>query len=137
MSARSAKRRHGASRRRFNLPEAVAARIRELRVALDWSQERMAAEAGLSKDAVSRIERGDRDPRLVTLAQIGTAMGCSLPELLDFEKVLPQMTWAQDGPTRTILRLVDQLDPRLVEVVITLLRGLVRLEYKRRARMTW
>jgi transcriptional regulator with XRE-family HTH domain len=57
--------------KKTNLSDAIASRVRELRLAKGWSQERLADETGLSKDAVSRIERGDRGPRLDTLERIG------------------------------------------------------------------
>src|SRR6476659_9902810 len=123
MSARPAKGRHGG---RLNLSNAVARRVRDLRLVMGWSQTQMAKAAGLSTDAVSRIERGERDPRLVTLDQIGAAVGCSLPTLLDFSEMPRKTAHARDFRARTILRLVEHLDPRLIEVVITLIRGLAR-----------
>lgn len=120
----------GISADSFNLPDAIAARVRELRVARGWSQDQMANEAGLSKDAVSRIERGDRSPRLDTLQRIGAAVGVSLPKLVDFGETLT-LTRSYNHRRRSLQRLLDQLDPPLVAVVITLVRGLVRAQSHR------
>jgi transcriptional regulator with XRE-family HTH domain len=131
MSARPAKRQLR-SRGNITLPEAVAARVRDVRLAMGWSQTKMAKAAGLSIEAVSRIERGERDPRLLTLEQIGAAVGCPLPKLLDFTKrPLQSAPRARDLRARAILRLLDQLDPWLGEVVINLLRDFVRVRRKR------
>lgn len=114
------------SNTRFNLYDAVAARIRELRMARGWSQDRLALEAGLSKDAVSRIERGERSARLDTLERLGAAVGLSLPKLVDFGEATPQ-TQERDGRAIALQRLLDQLDPRVGSLVVNLVRGLVRI----------
>lgn len=111
---------------RFNLYDAVAARIRELRMARGWSQDRLALEAGLSKDAVSRIERGERSARLDTLERLGAAVGLSLPKLVDFGETTPQPQ-ERDGRVIALQRLLDQLDPRVGTLVVNLVRGLVRI----------
>jgi transcriptional regulator with XRE-family HTH domain len=67
-----------------SIAEQVAKRIRELREARSWSQEALAEATGLSRDAIFRIERGDRSPGLETLAAIAAGLAVSLPELLDF-----------------------------------------------------
>jgi transcriptional regulator with XRE-family HTH domain len=73
----------------FNLSEGMAGRIREPRRARGWSQTQMAKEAGLSDDGVSRIERGDRKPRLATLELIAAALGLSLPTVVG-QKTIPR-----------------------------------------------
>jgi transcriptional regulator with XRE-family HTH domain len=67
-------------------PEWIARRVRELRLAKDWSQKRLATEAGLSTDGISRIERADRSPQLETVAQIAAALGMPLAKLVDLGK---------------------------------------------------
>lgn len=114
----------------FSLADALAARIRDLRVARDWSQERLAEEAGLSKDAVSRIERGDRNPRLATLEQIGAAVGLSPSKLVDFGEPLPPSE-PRHPRARAIQHLLDSLDPRSAGVVISVIRELIRVGRKR------
>jgi transcriptional regulator with XRE-family HTH domain len=65
-------------------PEAVAfgKRVRELRLARGWTQERLAEEAGINSVQVSHIERGANDPKLSTVVRIGRALKASPNELL-------------------------------------------------------
>jgi transcriptional regulator with XRE-family HTH domain len=54
---------------------AVRARIRELRTARGLTQEQLCEHAGISIDAITRIESGSRTPTLSTLASIAKALG--------------------------------------------------------------
>lgn len=60
----------------------TAARIRRRREARGWSQADLARAVGLDHSAVSRLESGDRTPRLETLAAIAAAFGCRPSDLL-------------------------------------------------------
>lgn len=108
------------------LPQTIGARVRELRLSRGWSQQRLAEMAGLCKDAITRVERGHRKPRLDTLSRIATAVGFPLTKLVDFDEAVPHEP-ATDERTRLLLRLVGELDPRLLDAVITFVRSLVRL----------
>jgi transcriptional regulator with XRE-family HTH domain len=67
------------------LSDLVAERIRNLRETQGWTQEDLAEASGLSRDAVSRIERGDRGPRLETLEAIACALKIPVTQLLEFK----------------------------------------------------
>jgi XRE family transcriptional regulator, regulator of sulfur utilization len=103
------------------LNDAVAARIRELRLAKGWSQEELAEEAELSRDAIARIERGARAPRLDTLDMIAEAFGISLPVILSFEQPLPRRT-ARDDSMRSLERALNHLEPWLAKALIHAVR---------------
>lgn len=60
----------------------IGKNIRELRCREGMTQERLAESAGLSVPYISHIERGSKNARLETLAQVATALGVSLDELL-------------------------------------------------------
>jgi ribosome-binding protein aMBF1 (putative translation factor) len=79
---------------RSQMANAIAARVRRLRLARGWSQARLAEESGLSPHAISLIERRERAARLDTLEQIAHAFGLSLPEFVDVEKPPPGFTRA-------------------------------------------
>lgn len=64
------------------LSEVVASRVRQHRKARNWSQEHLAEAAGISRDALSRIERNDRAARLDTLAAIADALGVEVGALI-------------------------------------------------------
>jgi len=49
--------------------------LKELRVRKNMSLAAMARESGVSKSAIVRIEKGDRNPGLLTLTGIAGALG--------------------------------------------------------------
>jgi transcriptional regulator with XRE-family HTH domain len=61
----------------------VGKRVRELRLERNWSQEFLAAEAGLNINYLGGIERGERNPSLKNLAKIADALGLTVPDLVD------------------------------------------------------
>lgn len=62
------------------LPGAVGGRIRELRTARAMSQEALAERAGLHRNYVGSVERGERDVGIVAIAKLAAALGLSLAE---------------------------------------------------------
>lgn len=58
-------------------------RIRELRLERGWSQEFLAAEAGLNMNYLGGIERGERNPSLKNLARIADALSVTVPDLVE------------------------------------------------------
>jgi ribosome-binding protein aMBF1 (putative translation factor) len=58
-------------------------RIRELRVAKNWTQEDLAGESGLDRSYVSGLEVGRRNPTYLNLLKIAKTFGISLLALLD------------------------------------------------------
>jgi transcriptional regulator with XRE-family HTH domain len=76
---------HGrvASRRRQEtVATALGRRIKGLRTAKGWSQERLAEEAALDRSYVAGIELGDRNPSLKALDRLAKALRVRLSELL-------------------------------------------------------
>ena len=57
-------------------------KIREIRKERGMSQTELAWKAGISLITISRIERGERDPHVRTLAQIARGLGVPAFELL-------------------------------------------------------
>lgn len=60
----------------------LAARLVELRKLKGYSQDRLALEAGLTRGAISKLEKGTVDPRATTLAKIADTLGVTLPHLV-------------------------------------------------------
>lgn len=61
----------------------VGKRIRQLRQERGWSQELLAAEAGLNINYLGGIERAERNPSLKNLARIADALGVTVPDLVE------------------------------------------------------
>ncbi|MCA9458151.1 MAG: helix-turn-helix transcriptional regulator [Nitrospira sp.] len=59
----------------------IANKIKELREECDWSQSRLAKEAGITASAISMIESGQRAPSLVVIRKISDALKVSVSEL--------------------------------------------------------
>ena len=57
------------------------ARVRQLRGKRGWSQEELAAEAGLDRTYIGGIERGERNVALINVAKIAQALRVPLREL--------------------------------------------------------
>ena len=57
-------------------------RVRALRLAKGWSQERLAEEAGLHRTFVGGIERGERNVTVTTLARIARTLHTTPDKLL-------------------------------------------------------
>ena len=57
-------------------------RIRELRLGLDWSQEELAERAGVHRNYVGGVERGERNVGIVNLVGFARALGVEPAELL-------------------------------------------------------
>lgn len=57
--------------------------VRRARHARGWSQERLAAESGLDRTYISGVERGVRNPSLLSQERIALALGLSLRDLFD------------------------------------------------------
>lgn len=57
-------------------------RVRSLRTTRGWSQELLAEEAGLHRNYVGGLERGERNVSLVNIGKLAAAFGVTPSELL-------------------------------------------------------
>ncbi|MCR4373428.1 MAG: helix-turn-helix domain-containing protein [Acidobacteria bacterium] len=64
----------------LDLPVAVGRRVRELRQQRCVSQEELGARAGLHRNYVGSVERGERDIGITAAAKLAGALGLSLAE---------------------------------------------------------
>lgn len=63
--------------------------IREIvreRIAKGWTQYRLAKESGISREAIAKIERGNRTPNLTTFIVLMGAMGIEIELKKESEK---------------------------------------------------
>ncbi len=63
------------------LRQAFGKRVRDLRAARGWSQEQLAERAGLHRNYVGMVERGERNPALLNIARLARVLNVSLAEL--------------------------------------------------------
>ena len=60
----------------------VGQRIRARRLALKKTQQQLGSEAGLTQNAIFRLEAGDTNPQVTTLRAVATALGTHARELV-------------------------------------------------------
>lgn len=63
-------------------PTPMGRRLRDLRKAKGWSQEKLAEKSGISIKAIQTAERSTHDPSLFSVICIADALGCSLDYLV-------------------------------------------------------
>jgi transcriptional regulator with XRE-family HTH domain len=68
------------------LIKAVGKRIKELRQEKGFSQEELANEADIPLSQIGRIERGEINPTISTIAAITMALAISLKSFFDFKQ---------------------------------------------------
>lgn len=74
---------------RGKAPEAVlfGKSLRRFRTERDWSQEKLAEQAGVTLNYVGNLERGEQGPSLHVLVRLARALEVDLPTLLgDFRR---------------------------------------------------
>jgi transcriptional regulator with XRE-family HTH domain len=64
------------------LLKSIGVTILKRRTALDLSQEELAEKARLHRTYISDLERGRRNPSVLTLFRVSQGLGLSLPDLL-------------------------------------------------------
>ena len=64
-----------------NIQTALGARIRKLRKAQEWSQERLAEYSGMHWTYIGQVERGERNLTLQSIQAIAKALGLKISEL--------------------------------------------------------
>ncbi|HEU4561331.1 MAG TPA: helix-turn-helix transcriptional regulator [Longimicrobium sp.] len=63
-------------------PHYLALNVINLRSQRGMTQAQLAAAIGVSQPRIAKIERGDANPRLITLSKLAHALGVTLSELL-------------------------------------------------------
>lgn len=71
----------------ININEKLGIKIRFLRIKMKLSQEQFAELAGLSKNAIGMIERGQSKSSIETMEKIAIALNIELKELVDVSKI--------------------------------------------------
>lgn len=94
-----------AERQGEELQMAIAARIRSLRLARNWSLDKLAQVTGLSKGYLSQIENCEKNPPVNTLTKIAFGLGADVLSLITGEekrKDRPKFSLVKAGDRRKI-----------------------------------
>lgn len=67
----------------MDVRQRLAANMKRLRKERGWSQEALAAEAGLDRTYISGIERVVKNPTITVIERVAIALKCTLGALLD------------------------------------------------------
>lgn len=68
-----------------NPPSRIANRVKELRLARDWTQEQLAAAAGVSRQSIISIERNRYVPSLELALKLARIFACSTDDIFQLE----------------------------------------------------
>ena len=69
-------------------------KLKELRAAKGWTQRELAAESGVTRANIARIETNRVTPELLTLTRLADALGCSIDEIVGRE--VAREAWSDD-----------------------------------------
>jgi len=64
----------------------MGANVRKCRLLRGWSQEDLAFESGLHRTYISGVERGARNPTVLVVYELATALGVKPAQLLEEAK---------------------------------------------------
>jgi len=73
-------------RYRRKSPKKLGAKMREVRLRLEMTQEEVAKQLGTDSGSISRYERGLRDPSLLEILEFSYMSGVSVEVLIDDKK---------------------------------------------------
>jgi transcriptional regulator with XRE-family HTH domain len=79
---------------------ALAQRIKSLRIGLGWTLDQFAARAGVSRAAISKIERGEVSPTATILARLAAGLETSVASLF-VKSEMPGATISRRGSQST------------------------------------
>ena len=68
-----------------NLAQTITNRVKELRMALGWTQEQLAAAAGVSRQSINSIERNRYVPSLELALTFARIFSCSTDQIFQLE----------------------------------------------------
>lgn len=103
----------------------LAEQIRSWRVARGYTQAQLESRAGLSHNALSRIENGLVSPRLDTVESIAQALELSVEELQFREPLRVEDAGPAVSDTELLVKRLNRLAPKRRKVVVAALVSLL------------
>ncbi|MGS0684511.1 helix-turn-helix domain-containing protein [Nakamurella sp. GG22] len=107
-----------------DLSSAIGARVRQERLSRQWTLDRLAEAAGVSRRMVVNVEQGAANPSVGTLLRISDALGIGLPALVEQPRSKPvavtrhgdgAVLWTGEGGGRGVL-VAGSEPPNVVEL---------------------
>jgi len=95
-------------------------RVRELRKAKAWSQEKLASQAGLHYNCIGMVERAERNITLEDIKKIADGLGVDIPTLFYF----PKSGEKKEKLIAQILQEVSSKKPRQLATIIRIIKSL-------------
>ena len=68
--------------RRMDMRNLVGGNVKNARIAAGMTQEELAVRSGFSQQYISGLERGKRNPTIVSIYELGQALGVSHEQLV-------------------------------------------------------
>ena len=68
--------------RRMDMRNLVGGNVKNARIAAEMTQEELAERSGFSQQYISGLERGKRNPTIVSIYEFGQALGVSHEQLV-------------------------------------------------------
>jgi transcriptional regulator with XRE-family HTH domain len=119
-------------RKKTRAAEQVGEGLQSLRKQHGLTQAEIAERAGLSNDAVSRIERGDREARLGTLERLASVLGVEVVALFGSDReVKPRHQDKITGRLGLLQRELDKLDSDTAEAILDGCLAIARSFYRK------
>ena len=75
----------GRERKPKNVAQTITNRVKELRIALGWTQEQLAQAAGVSRQSINSIERNRYVPSLELALTFARIFSCSTDQIFQLE----------------------------------------------------
>ncbi len=120
MKARDAAAQHEAA-----VAPGLGGKIRELRKGQGWSQSELAEQLGFHLTYVNRVETGKQAPSLEFIVKAGRTFGVSIDQLLADQAEGLQEVRLEDKELAERLRLLETLDDREREAVLTVIDSML------------
>jgi transcriptional regulator with XRE-family HTH domain len=102
----------------------VRRRIRELRLERGLKQEELCERAGISADAITRIEGGSRVPTLDTLERLASALG--VPPAAFFDGAAPPAERVASIPMTRVVTLLETQPDNVLAIAENVVTAVVR-----------
>lgn len=87
----------------------IGDRIKAMRKSIGMTQVQLSKITGISQSSISDIENRTNNPSSATLQLIASAFGCSIADLVDSNKEMPDIRIA--GPREEVTRMLIELSP--------------------------